>query len=417
MSISISKRQQKMLERERRLREAFTPASPVQQYSLFAGRAEQIRAIVDAVGQKGQHVVLYGERGVGKTSLANVLRDILAPFASILFSGKDFWVVKVTCESQDNYISIWRKVFGQIKVMERTQEVGFKGHVSEHEVSLELPVDEHVSPEHIREVLQNLPYHTVAIADEFDRVRDSAAKARMADTIKCFSDNAASVTMIMVGVADSVNELLEEHRSVERVLIQVQMPRMSLAELVDILRKGFTQARIRIEQQAMQQIAALSRGLPHYTHLLGLHSALSAVQTHRGTVTLSDVQEGVKRATGAVQHSLLTDYTKAVSSPRKESLYAQVLLACAVAQTDELGYFAAADVREPMTNIMGKRYEIPAFSGHLSAFCQPHRGRVLQRSGTRRRFRFRFANPLLQPYVVLKGLEAGMIDWRSCLHN
>lgn len=53
----------------------FTPAVPISSDSLFAGRSTQISKLVDAINQRGQHAVLFGERGVGKTSLANVLGE------------------------------------------------------------------------------------------------------------------------------------------------------------------------------------------------------------------------------------------------------------------------------------------------------------------------------------------------------
>lgn len=52
---------------------AFQPRSPISDLSLFAGRWDQIVAIVDAIAQTGLHVVLFGERGIGKTSLANIV--------------------------------------------------------------------------------------------------------------------------------------------------------------------------------------------------------------------------------------------------------------------------------------------------------------------------------------------------------
>lgn len=74
-----------------------------------------------------------------------------------------------------------------------------------------------------------------------------------------------------------------------------------------------------------------------------------------------------------------------------------------------MGYFSAVDVRQQLTEIMGKRYEIPAFSQHLNAFCESTRGPVLQRVGTTRRYRFRFVNPLMQPFVIMDGLKKGLI--------
>jgi hypothetical protein len=38
------------------------------------------------------------------------------------------------------------------------------------------------------------------------------------------------------------------------------------------------------------------------------------------------------------------------------------------------------------------------------------RGAVLKRSGVKRRFRYRFTDPLMQPFVIMKGLADGVID-------
>jgi hypothetical protein len=86
-----------------------------------------------------------------------------------------------------------------------------------------------------------------------------------------------------------------------------------------------------------------------------------------------------------------------------------VLLACSLADTDSLGYFPAGAVRQPLSRIMGKPYEIAAFSRHLADFCDADRGPVLERTGAPRRYRFRFRNPLLQPFVIMQGLATGLI--------
>jgi hypothetical protein len=88
--------------------QAFTPAAPVDRKEVFAGRSEQLNALREVVWQKGQHAVIYGERGVGKTSLAKVAREVAAPR---MFSAH------VTCDSSDDYASIWRKVFEEIEIV------------------------------------------------------------------------------------------------------------------------------------------------------------------------------------------------------------------------------------------------------------------------------------------------------------
>ena len=231
----------------------------------------------------------------------------------------------------------------------------------------------------------------------------------IADTIKTLSDHAVDATLLLVGVADSVDSLIKEHQSIERALVQVRMPRMSIPELNEIIEKGLLSAEMTICATARDKICALSQGLPHYTHLLALNAAQRAALDNRLEVTEQDVRAAIDTALAKAQQSIISAYHKATSSPR-ENLYAQVLLSCALAQPDNLGYFAAVDVRAPLSGIMRKTYEIPAFSQHLNAFCEASRGPVLQRTGTNRRFRFRFSNPLMQPYVIMDGIRRGLIN-------
>jgi hypothetical protein len=92
-------------------------------------------------------------------------------------------------------------------------------------------------------------------------------------------------------------------------------------------------------------------------------------------------------------------------------LFPQVLLACALAEVDELGYFSSSDVRGPLCKITGEDYDIPNFSQHLDKFSSEEaRGPVLEKWGPARRFRFRFRNPLLRPFIIMKGLTEKVIS-------
>jgi hypothetical protein len=64
----------------------FTPGAPINERDLFAGRSEQVEKIFDAVSQRGCHAILYGERGVGKTSLSNMISAFLANRLSFVIS-------------------------------------------------------------------------------------------------------------------------------------------------------------------------------------------------------------------------------------------------------------------------------------------------------------------------------------------
>lgn len=378
------------LRRYAQVAEVFTPGAPVDRLALFAGRLSQIRDVINAVGQRGQHVILYGERGVGKTSLANILSDFFEEMHLGELRG-----IKINCNTTDDFRSIWRNVFRELGRLDE-----YEGQWSER------PPD----PEDVRYLLQAEQDTRLIVIDELDRLEDDEAMSLLADTIKTLSDNSVDATLVLVGVADSIDELIGDHQSIERALVQVPVQRMSQKELREIIRKGLEQLNLSIEPAAQSQIAYLSEGLPHYTHLLGLHATQKAIMEDREQVTVADVEGVIGMAVEKAAHSIRSAYQKATRSARPESQYEQVLLACALAEKDELGYFTASAVREPMSQIMGRAYEIPAFARHLNQFAEPVRGCVLQKTGESRRYFYRFANPLLQPFVILSGLAHELIS-------
>lgn len=392
----------------------FTPAAPMNGKALFAGRTTQVGQVINATSQPGQHVVIFGERGVGKTSLANVLSEFLEGVTNTILAPR------VNCDTGDDFTSLWRKVFSRILVSQDTQQIGFQAEALARCKTLsqsallanmaphELPP---ITPDDVVRCLTPLGENSllIVIVDEFDRLggqgaRETLARSMMADTIKMLSDYFVPATLVLVGVADSVNELISGHESIERALVQIHMPRMSDAEIDQIINKGVEQLKMTIESDAVRLIARLSRGLPHYAHLLGLYSAQDAVDKDTTHLTLDRVAGGIEMALKHTQQSILNAYHKAIRSPRTNSLYPKVLLACAHARKDDLGSFAPVDVRAPLTEASGRQIDIPQFARHLAQFCEPHRGPILERIGEKHRFRFRFVDPMMEPYVVMKGV-------------
>jgi hypothetical protein len=377
-----------------RVGRVFSPGAPVDKYALFAGRRQQVADVFNAVNQRSQHVVLYGERGVGKTSLANVLGEI---FADSSVGGLNSGTVN--CDRKDSFSTLWHKAFREITVNNGDADVA----------TLNDWLNKDVSPEDVRYLLGFIPNETIVILDEVDLIQDNETKELLADTIKTLADHSSPTTLVLVGVADSVDELIAYHESLERSLVQVRMPRMSHDELLEIVDNGAEVLGMSVDDDARRTIADRSEGLPHFTHLLSLYSFQRAVVDDRTNVSSLDVIEATKMAVSKAQQSILSDYHKATFSQQKDTLYGKVLLACALAPTDALGFFAARDIREPLSRIAGKRYEIPAFSRHLNELSAPARGPVLQQTGEQRRYRFRFVNPMMQPFVIMLGLAGGLI--------
>jgi energy-coupling factor transporter ATP-binding protein EcfA2 len=377
---------------------AFSPTAPVNRRDLFAGRTEQMGRLIDIVSGRGEHGVVYGERGVGKTSLVSVVAQIVETPGLVS--------VRVNCNEKDDFSSIWKKVLTRITVFKKVAGVGFAP--ADHQIAIRaadaLPND--VAPHDVETALTILAHvgSTVVFIDEFDRVQNQAVSGLMADTIKTLSDQGVDATVVLVGVAQNVGDLIAEHNSIERGLSQVPMPRMSPDELNEIIRRGLETVGLTIEAHALARVTGLSQGLPHYTHLLGQEAARAAVIRASESIGLGDVIAAMERAVKRSPQTLSERYHAATSTPRARTLYPDILLAAALAKGDELGYFAAADVREPLQAITKKAYGIPRFSPHLHDLTEDARGAVLQKIGSPRRVRFRFRNPLLQPYVIMRAL-------------
>lgn len=384
----------------------FTPASPIHEKDVFAGRSDQITTIIDAISQRGKHVIIYGERGVGKTSLAMVLSEFLRSVVRVPVVAPH-----VNCTTQDGFSNMWKRVFKQVLLVEKQKSFGFNRELTEQVTLASNSVSGDITPDDVLTLSASVAESArfIPIIDEFDRLNDRSCTRQLTDTIKAMSDHAPWTSVVLVGVADTVEELIAEHASIERSMVQVRMPRMSSEELKEIVRSRAQMISMTVDDLAAGYIAWLSRGLPHYTHLLGLNSAREALARDSLAITDSSVDGAIKKIVKDSQHSLLNAYHAAVSGQRKGTLYGAVLLAAALADTDNLGYFSASDVREPMTRIMGKLYDIPAFSRHLKDFCKAERGPALEKTGVERRYRFRFKNPLLQPFVIMRGLADGTI--------
>ncbi len=92
--------------RERKIAEAgirnvFTPNKPVDAIELFFGRTDIVRRVIESLNTPGQHLLLYGDRGVGKSSLANVTAKILN---NNNFIEGDFLVKR--CSSSDSFSTV-----------------------------------------------------------------------------------------------------------------------------------------------------------------------------------------------------------------------------------------------------------------------------------------------------------------------
>jgi Cdc6-like AAA superfamily ATPase len=380
------------IRRKSLIHSTFTPTTPINRLDLFSGREQQVDRVLGAVFSPGQHAAIYGERGVGKSSLANIIYDM------VVATGRDTFIpARIICSAAIAFHEIWREIFRQLSITQGPES---------ESLNLEDQLSDTPNSEEIRVLFEKVRNPSIIVVDEFDRTEHITATF-MADTIKTLSDTATNTTLVIVGVADSIDQLIEEHASVIRAIVQIRMPRMSAPELIGIIDNGMHRLEMTIDDGLKSRIANLSQGLPHYTHLLAKHAALQAINNSRTQIHQSDFEFAIKVAVEDKSQTLGRDYQRATYSP-KENIFGKVLLACALA-AGENGFFSAKDVRSPLSQIMGESRDIQAYIRHLNKFSQEPRGPILKKEGKMRRFQYRFVEPMMQSYVLMKGLADGLI--------
>ncbi|MBI3088208.1 MAG: AAA family ATPase [Candidatus Omnitrophica bacterium] len=398
----------KNLELRFKASKAFNPRTPINETRLFVRRIKQLVKVIDAIGQVGAHVVIYGERGVGKTSFANVLENFLpAPDSRLL-------IPRIACNSADTFLSVWKRVFSSISLNQKRVQ-GFSETTTPFKVEEQLT--EHATPDEVVGILESLQKNNfgfIVIIDEFDRIEDKPTQNLFADTIKGLSDRAIRGTLIIVGVGESVDQLIESHHSIERAIVQIHMPRMSTSELKEILEKGCVETGLQMDERAKTYICRLAQGMPYYAHLLGLYASYSAIDREVTIILIEHVAKALVSAIEETQETIRSLYHKAIHSNYKNAIYEKVLLACALVIPDERGYFSPSYVREKLRSITGKPYEIPHFMKHLNEFCE-ERGPILRKIGERYRPKYIFTNPLMPSHVLIRGVQSGMIKEEDLL--
>lgn len=377
------------------------PSAPIDSRA-FSGRESQITTVVNVCVQRGQHVVIFGERGAGKTSLVNTVCGMLRTKFVMPECGT------INCDQTTTFDSLWRAIFSEIPLSRNSTVNRGVSSADRTQGTYAQLLPEEVTPHSVRTILQNRG-RFLFIIDEVDRIKDKTTTTLLADTIKTLSDHATDATLILVGVAESVDTLIAEHESIQRALIQLHMPRMSQIEIDRVIDNGLANVGMTIEQAARNLIHKLSQGLPHYAHLLGMHSALAAAAKDRLQITFDDTQRALRKALRYAHQGIAEEYERATTSS-EETLYRWVLLACALAKTDQHGYFTANDLVLPMSMIMKKECSVSLFSQHLHAFCDVKHGPALVRTAIARGYKYKFRNAIMQPYVLMKGLEARIIS-------
>jgi Cdc6-like AAA superfamily ATPase len=309
-----------------RLRSAFTPSQPVTDRRMFAGRSEVLATLIRSIEDQRQHTVIYGERGIGKTSLLHVL-EMAAREARYV-------VVYISCGAGSNFEEMIRAVAGEIPLLYHT---GYGPTASETErggTFADLIPPGSISALQASDLFARIKgTRVLVVIDEFDRCDSGELRRNMAELMKNLSDRSVRVQLVISGVASDLTELLDHIPSIRRNVYALQIPKMSSAELRELVKIGEDASGITFDEDALELIVTVSQGLPYLSALLSHHAGMNAVEETRLNVTISDVSLAIADA---------LDELKSRISRRSQSHLAQYVSQGSLRQLGALASIAQA---------------------------------------------------------------------------
>lgn len=342
--------------RQSKVREVFTPHQPINKIDLLFGREKEVQKLIENVNTPGQHVLLFGDRGVGKSSLANVAQFIL------LGNGHRQGFMK-RCDSEDTFETIvqgpLRAVGADLQLervtqgRRRSRDMGVeKGVVLRFgrasEIVETFKASGTLSPSVVAEALQAL--NGLLVVDEADAIANSKDKRKIAELIKHLSDNGSGFKIMVVGIAGTGDELTAAHPSVERCLKETHLSRMSSGELSQIITNGAAKLELKFTRGASGAIVRLSSGYPYFTHLLSLKCAEEAIAGGYKEIGVEDLEYALQAAVEEAEGALKRRYDNAIRSSNTDMYRIILMAAASVGQ----GEFAAQGLREAISAITGE---------------------------------------------------------------
>lgn len=392
-----------------------SPSRPIRQRELLRGRQSQLTAIKRALASPGRNIFVYGDRGVGKTSVAQT--------SSLIYQSADSDPVWVSCDSDSTFYSVCENIasrlLGASPIKRRKEKTSkFTAGVKWLSVELQTKIGDGIieTPESISEAVGLIVFcgdcHSespIVVIDEFERIDSEKDRSLFGDFIKQLGDQECRVKFIFCGTGNTIEDLLAHHASCFRYLANIELERLRYEARFEIIKSLADELAVDIDVNYLYRLADISDGFPHYLHLIGEKIFWEAFEDeyYQGYITAEYFSKATHRAVQEVSTELKHSYTKATEKYLDD--YQHVLWA--VAAHPDLRR-RNADIFASYCKIMEQMelepIEKTAFNNRLNALKTKAHGSVLV--GTRQGW-YHFREPIVRGYcrlrAAIKGIHLG----------
>jgi Cdc6-like AAA superfamily ATPase len=319
-----------------KLRNAYTPAQPVTDRRMFAGRAKVMTSLIRSIEDQRLHTVIYGERGIGKTSLLQVLSQAAREAR--------YLVVYVTCGVRSEFDDTFRAVAAHIPLMYHTAYGPTTVEAERGDTLASLLGPEPLTVSSASDALARIEgTRVLVILDEYDRASSEDFRRGVAELLKSLSDQAVRVQLLIAGVAANLTELVANVPSIQRNVFAMRIPKMTPDEIGEIIRNGEAVSDLSFDDAAVRAIIARCMGFPYLATLISHRAALAAIDEGRLEISINDVASATEEVVEEYRGRISRRSQLQITSLIREGKLA-VLGALAGAAQSTGGWFTVEDI-------------------------------------------------------------------------
>ncbi len=317
-----------------RVIKSFAPSQPTQNAAQFAGRGDILANVIAAIEEHRNHLVIFGGRGAGKTSLALAVCSIAQQVG--------YHTAYVSCSRESTLGSIFGSALSELSVR---FDQNFDPRTEEADANLRfdaLVPEGPLPPQALADVLSRIRgTRLLIVIDEFDRNEHPTLTRDLTEIMKVISDRAIPVQIVIVGVGDVVDNLVGEHTSIARVLYVVRLSNMSDNEIRDTLSVASRFAGVSMAPDVTESIVSISYGRPYIARLVGLKAAKMSLLRRSAVVEMQDFQDGTGELLGYLSSAGFGQVSQLIAGSPQHVPFFVAMLSC---RRDSADRFSVANV-------------------------------------------------------------------------